>query len=116
MLAGGYILLVLALGKTEAQKALGIGAAKILDSVGAALFLTVAVLGLVFGGVFFANFIQHERPGTAYEVMNSGTIPLSNVAIAIKVATALFAVFVIMATVRFARKDEGLEFTSTEEE
>lgn len=117
-IAGGYILLVLAFGKgrKEAKGSLGVGAAKVLDSVGAILFLVVAVLGLALGGEFFANFIQRERPGTAYEVLNAGTIPLSNVAIALKVAMCLFAVFAIMAAVKFSSTAEGPEFTSEEEE
>ena len=116
MLACGYILLVIAFGKTEAEKTLGLGIAKALDSVGALMFLAVAVLGLALGTGFFVNVIQKAHPGTPLEVFNSGIIPICNVAIALKVTMCLFAVFVIMATVRFAKKGEDLEFISEEEE
>ena len=116
MLGCGYILLVLAYGKVEAERSLGLGAAKTLDLVGALMFLAVAVLGLVLGTGFFVNFIQKSHPGTPLEVFNSGTIPICNVAIALKVATCLFAVFVILATVRFVKRGDGLEFTSEEDE
>jgi multicomponent Na+:H+ antiporter subunit B len=115
MIAGGYILLVLAFGRPEAERSLGLRAAKTLDSVAALLFLLVAVSGLTLGKVFFENFVQKASPGSAYEVLNSGTIPIANMAIAVKVATSLFAVFAIMATVRFVQKDKGLEFTGGEE-
>ncbi len=116
MLGGGYILLVLAYGRAQAERNLGLGVAKALDSVGALMFLAMALLGLGLGAGFFVNFIQKRSPGTSLEVFNSGIIPICNVAIALKVATCLYAVFVIMATVRFVRKGDALEFTSQEEE
>ena len=116
MLGCGYILLVLAYGQAQAKKSLGLGVAKALDSVGAWMFLAVAVLGLGIGAGFFVNFIQKSSPGIPLEVFNAGIIPICNVAIALKVSTCLFAVFVIMATVRFTRKGDVLEFKSEEEE
>ena len=116
MLGCGYILLVIAYGKREAEKSLGLGTAKVLDSVGALLFLAMAVLGLVMGTGFFVNFIQKSHPGTPFEVFNSGIIPICNAAIALKVMACLFAVFVVVATVRFSRKGGAIEYTSEEEE
>ena len=52
------------------------------------------------GKVFFANFIQKEHAGRAYEVMNAGFIPLANAAIALKVVASFAAVFVVLAACR----------------
>ena len=116
ILGCGYILLVIAYGKAQAERNLGLGVAKALDSVGALMFLAMAVLGLGLGAGFFVNFIQKGSPGAAFEVFSSGIIPICNVAIALKVTTSLFAVFVIMATVKFLKKGEVMEYTSEEEE
>jgi len=115
MLASGYVLLVLSRGAKEAEKSLGLRPAKALDSVGALLFLAIAVLGLVLGQGFFENFIQKSTPGEPLEILNAGIIPLCNIAIALKVMTSLFVVFVVMASVRFAGSGEELEYTSEEE-
>ena len=116
ILGCGYILLVIAYGKAQAEKTLGLGVAKALDSAGALIFLGMAVLGLGLGAGFFVNFIQKNSPGSPFEVFNSGMIPICNVAIALKVAMGIFAVFVVMATVRFLQKGEALEYTNEEGE
>jgi len=113
MIAGGFMMLVLALGKAEAAKALPRGVAGILKSVGALAFLAIALLGLRFGGVFFGNFIQKQHPGQPHELMGGGIIPLAEVAIAVMVAASFAAVFVLLAACRLPG---GGRFESEEEE
>ncbi len=114
MIAGGFMMLVLALGKAEAEKALPRRVAGVLDSAGAVAFLALALLGLVLGAeVFFLNFIQKAHPGRPHELINAGIIPLANAAIALKVAMSFAAVFVLLATCRLPG---GGRFESEEEE
>jgi len=96
ILAGGLALVVLAFGEAFARQVLTHDLAKVADSMGALLFLLVAVLGFV-GGVFFTNFLP---AGTVGYLASAGTIPISNIGIGIKVGAGLFGVFVALAVFR----------------
>ena len=113
MIAGGFMMLVLAVGKREAEKALPRRAAGVLDSAGALAFLAIGAAGLWVGGVFFLNFIQKTHAGRPHELMNAGIIPLANAAIALKVAASFAAVFVLLAACCLPG---GGRFESEEEE
>jgi len=113
MIAGGFMMLVLALGKPEAEKVLPRSVAHVLKSLGARAFLIVALLGMRFGDVFFGNFIQKSHPGGHHELVDGGIIPLAEVAIAVMVATSFAVVFVLLATCRLPG---GGRFESEEEE
>ena len=89
MLAGAFVLLVLALGKNAALNIVSSRALGTWDCIGALLFLVIAVAGFA-GGAFFVNIINH---GTPYRILSGGTLLWSNIAIGIKVAASLFAVF-----------------------
>ncbi len=112
-----YILLTLAHGKSLSLTYFSSGAAHGLDSLGALMFLLVACLGLGLGGIFFANFLQKAYPGAEFSLLSAGTIPISNIAIGIKVASSLFLVFVVMAVARIIeKKDGGTDYKQDEEE
>jgi len=96
ILAGGLALVVLAFGEGYARNVLTHHWARVGDMTGALLFLLVAVLGFV-GGVFFTNFLP---VGWIGRLVSAGTIPLSNLAIGIKVGAGLFGVFVALAAFR----------------
>jgi len=101
ILASSYVLLMLAFGGEFAQKNLSLPAASRLDCLGALLFALIAVLGGVFGGVFFVNFLyQKYLPGTALHLVSAGTIPLSNIAIGLKVGACLFLVILVLSVFR----------------
>jgi len=81
-----------------------------LDSVGALMFLIIAMLGISagLGGRFFTNYIAKWNPGTPFSLLSSGTIPLCNIAIALKVGASLFLVFILLVNMRVIhRKPEG---------
>jgi multicomponent Na+:H+ antiporter subunit B len=96
ILAGGLALVVLAFGEEFARNVLTHEVARMADSMGALLFLLVAVLGFM-GGVFFTNFLP---PGTVGTLVSAGTIPIANLGIGIKVGAGLFGVFVALAAFR----------------
>jgi multicomponent Na+:H+ antiporter subunit B len=101
ILASSYVLLMLAFGRDFAEKNLSLPVVSRLDCIGALMFALIAVLGLVFGGSFFINFLyQKYLPGQALDLVSAGTIPLSNLAIGLKVGASLFLVIFILSTFR----------------
>jgi multicomponent Na+:H+ antiporter subunit B len=116
IIACAYILLTLAYGKEHALSKLNIPLASRLDSIGALLFLVVALAGLTFSGVFFNNFLQAMFPGEAFTLFSSGVIPINNIAICLKVGAPLFLVFIILSVIRFALNPDGTQTMIQEEE
>ena len=101
ILASSYVLLMLAFGREFVEKNLSLPLASKLDCVGAFLFILIAILGLVFGGSFFVNFLyQKYLPGEPLDLVSAGTIPLSNLAIGLKVGASLFLVILALSTFR----------------
>ena len=98
IIALSFVHLMLAFGKDVALKKLSQARASFFESIGAIMFLSIAVLGL-FGGYFFLNFFVNR--GEPFSLFSAGIIPLCNIAICFKVGAGLFAVF--MALVLFKR-------------
>ena len=65
----------------------------------ALLFAIIAIMGFVLGGVFFFNFLV-EKYGQPFDLLSAGTIPLSNIAIGLKVGASLFLVILVLSTFR----------------
>lgn len=106
IIACAFILITLAEGHRIGLKTLSKRVASELDSVGALIFLGVALLGLFIGGVFFKNFIQTAAEAF-FDLFSAGIIPICNIGIGLKVGTSLFMVFTILAAVRVVtRKGE----------
>ncbi|MGD8627751.1 MAG: MnhB domain-containing protein [bacterium] len=104
-----FVLLVLAFGREEALRRLPMHVAGELDSVGALMFLVIAILGMFagLGGSFFINFIAKANPGEPFSLLSAGMIPLANIAIALKVASSLFVVFMMLVLMRVAYTEPG---------
>lgn len=102
IMALSFIHLMLAYGKEEAFKRLSKSTASIFESVGAILFLTIAVLGFS-GGYFFLNFMPKGEP---FRLFSAGTIPLSNIAISLKVGAGLFAIFVALVLLKLDSRSD----------
>jgi multisubunit Na+/H+ antiporter MnhB subunit len=101
ILAASYVLLMLAFGREFVQENLPRRLASKLDCIGALMFIFIAILGLVFSGTFFVNFLyQKYLPGEALNLISAGTIPLSNIAIGIKVGASLFLIIFVLSTFR----------------
>jgi multicomponent Na+:H+ antiporter subunit B len=119
VVAAGYIMVMLAFGSGQANRFLPRPVGKTLDSLAAAAFLLLALLGLWIvsqgrqpGTAFFANFVQANHPGSPHEVFNAGIIPLANLAIAVKVAVSFAVAFGVMSACRLKG---GGQFESEEE-
>jgi multicomponent Na+:H+ antiporter subunit B len=102
-----FVLLTLCCGKGEALRRIRLEVASELDSVGALMFLVIAMLGIAggLGGTFFNNYIAKANPGEPFTLLSGGTIILSNIAIAIKVGSSLFMVFIMLVLMRVIYKD-----------
>ena len=101
ILASSYVLLMLAFGREFVEKDLPLAIDSKLDCLGALLFALIAILGFVFGGTFFFNFLhQKYRIGESFHLISAGTIPLSNIAICLKVGASLFLVIFMLSTFR----------------
>jgi multicomponent Na+:H+ antiporter subunit B len=61
------------------------------EAAGAAGYALVGLGGLLFAGTFFQNFISRGEPG---RLLSAGTIPLSNLAVALEVAGAFLLLWV----------------------
>lgn len=105
IVACAFILLMLAEGQRVSAKTLSKGVASSLDSIGALLFLGIAVAGMIKAGIFFTNFIE-TSPASHFKLFSSGLMPLSNIGIGLKVATSLFLVFAVLAAMRVVAKNE----------
>ncbi|HUW30306.1 MAG TPA: MnhB domain-containing protein [Planctomycetota bacterium] len=98
MLACGFVLVLLAYGRTETHRILSENRAAAWDSLGAFAFLSIALFGY-FSGAFFRNFLPL---GHQFQLISSGTVMWSNVAIGIKVGACLFAAYLMLAGFRMS--------------
>jgi len=106
--AGGVIIalsfmhLMLAYGKDAALKKLPKVAILFFESLGAILFLGIALLGFSGDGLFFLNFIPKGEP---FKLFSAGIIPLCNIAISLKVGVGLFGIFVTLVLLKLDKKE-----------
>jgi multicomponent Na+:H+ antiporter subunit B len=112
ILASAYVLLTLAFGKEMGLSKMSNTGASILDNSGALAFVVIGLLGFA-GGYFFYNFLDK---GVPFQLFSAGSIPLSNIAIGVKVTASLFAIFMALSIFgRFIYKAaEGEELESEE--
>ena len=92
IIALSFIHLMLAYGKEMVLQTVSQRLAEIWESTGALVFLTIALLGLT-AGPLFTNFLP---TGTPFALFSAGAIPLSNIAISLKVWAGLFVIFVAL--------------------
>jgi multicomponent Na+:H+ antiporter subunit B len=75
----------------------------VLESLGAIGFIGLAFLGLIFGAIFFNNFLiggglLFDNPALGLADINTaGVLPLMNFAVGIKVIAGLFGIVLVMA-------------------
>ena len=91
---------MLAFGKDVALGKINKSVASFFESLGAMIFVTLAIIGLGYG-YFFFNFLPKGEP---FRLFSSGLIPLYNIAITFKVGAGLFIMFVVLVTFRLAKK------------
>jgi len=99
IIAGSFILLILAFGSEFLALKKEETGSSILESTGILIFLIVAVLGMIIGGlgIFFINFLPK---GVIGKLLSAGVIPVYNVAVGMEVAAALLTVFLALLIYR----------------
>ena len=97
IIALSFIQIMLAFGKELVLKKLREAAASLAESLGAIMFLSIALLGFM-GGYLFFNFFLHK--GRPFELFSAGIIPLCNIAICLEVGAGLFAIFTALILFR----------------
>ncbi|MBU1694807.1 MAG: hypothetical protein KKC51_12705 [Verrucomicrobia bacterium] len=106
IIACAFILLTLAEGQRVASKTLNPAVAAELDSVGALIFLGVAVAGLVVAQVFFKNIIATPE-AAQFHLFSAGVILPCNIGIGIKVGVSLFLVFAMLSALHVTVRQDG---------
>ena len=113
IIASSYVLILLAFGREFTEKNLSLGLASRLDCAGALLFAAVALIGFLYGSAsFFFNFIQQKYlagKDTVLKLVSAGTIPLSNIAIGLKVGASLFLVILVLSVFRLENQSRQKE-------
>ena len=104
LIAGAFVLLVLAFGSDEWRSRALNWNATVFESLGLFFFWFLAVMGLIEGVPFFVNVIAKANPGHPYRLFSAGIIPLCNVAIGMEVAAGLFFVFMCLAILKMGEK------------
>ena len=100
MLASAAVLLVLAFGRAATKKFVSDSKCHLADSAGAMMFLIIALLGYLTGS-FFTNFVD---AGRVHHLDSGGAIPLSNLAILVKVGAGLAGAFLALSAFHIVRR------------
>lgn len=119
IIACAFILITLALGEKNGLDVFSKGLASKLDSGGLLIFLFVGWLGTYLAagwasGYFFENFITTPEQ-SYFTLFSAGTMPVLNLALGLKVTSALFLVFTVLTALRIAQPGADAEENPEEE-
>jgi multicomponent Na+:H+ antiporter subunit B len=87
----------------------------VFESVGAIWFIGLAFFGLIFGAIFFKNFLVGNEflfghtALSAADIYTAGVLPLMNFAVGLKVIAGLFAIVLVMAYATTKKKEGKTE-------
>jgi multicomponent Na+:H+ antiporter subunit B len=103
IIACAFILITLALGEENGLDIFSKALASRLDSGGLLIFLIVGWLGTWWAsGYFFENFVTIPEQ-SYFALLSAGTMPVLNIALGLKVASALFLVFTVLTALHIAQ-------------
>jgi multisubunit Na+/H+ antiporter MnhB subunit len=99
IIAGSFILLIIAFGSEFLSLKKEETGSSILESSSILIFIIIAILGMVIGGagIFFVNFLPKWEIG---KLISAGVIPLYNIAVGMEVAAALLTAFLALLIYR----------------
>ncbi len=102
ILAGSFILLILAFGSEVIKLRKEEAGSSITESVSLLVAIIMAAMGLLIGSkVFFINYLPKGEVG---ELVSAGAIPIYNILIGIEVAAAIVTIF--LALIIFKEEEE----------
>ena len=102
IIALSFIHIMLAFGKETAFKKVNHSIASFFESLGAIIFVTLAIVGIA-SGYFFLNFASKGKP---FDLFSAGLIPLYNLAICFKVGAGLFIIFIVLVLLKISEGDK----------
>jgi len=98
VLAGAFILLVLAYGNELVKLKKKEEGSSVTESLAVLTFILLATVALLIGThVFFKNWLPK---GVVGDLISAGIIPLYNIVVGIEVGAALFTIFLALAIYR----------------
>jgi len=114
IVASGCAMILVAYGSLWTMDKIKEKQLSILESLGAIGFIGVAFLGLIFGLVFFKNFLVNQDTIPIFNeigkglsnINTAGVLPLMNFAVGLKVIVGLFVIVLVMA---YATRPNGGE-------
>jgi multicomponent Na+:H+ antiporter subunit B len=115
VVASACAMVLVAFGSPWIMKKIKEKQLSLFESLGAIGFISLALLGLVFGIAFFHNFLVGNSylfgvipaaGSTGANINTGGVLPLMNFAVGLKVIAGLFAIVLVMAYAT-ANKKEG---------
>jgi len=94
IVAGAFILLILAYGSSEARLKMEIRGSSLTESLAILVVILLALAAMLIGlRIFFANYLPR---GEAGELVSAGVIPLFNLFIGMEVAAAILTIFLAL--------------------
>ncbi|HSV30857.1 MAG TPA: MnhB domain-containing protein [Atribacteraceae bacterium] len=93
VIALSYIHLTLAFGRRTGLKVPDEETAHVLDVGGALIFAGIGLISFLLGLPYLTNFLS---PGTPFTLWSAGTIPILNLAIALKVGMGFFLLYQVL--------------------
>lgn len=94
ILAGSFILLILAFGSDFLMLTREEAGSTLYENLAILVVVFLAISGLLFGArIFFLNWLPRGNPG---ELVSAGIIPLYNIFIGIEVASAILTIFLAL--------------------
>lgn len=106
VVASGLAMILISHGSKWVSNRLKEKHLSVLESLGAVGFISLAFLGLIYGLVFFKNFIVGKKllfgsipafQSTLSNIDTAGVIPWMNFAVGLKVIAGLFGILLVMA-------------------
>jgi len=96
VIACSFILITLATGERAALSLFSKNMTSRLDSVGLLMFLALGWLGTAWAGAYFYSNFVNTPEAAQFTLLSGGLMPLANIALGLKVASALFLVFTLL--------------------
>jgi multicomponent Na+:H+ antiporter subunit B len=94
ILAGAFILLILAFGNSALNLKKEVAGSSNTESIAILMVVILALMALFFGArVFFFNYLPKGQAG---ELVSAGVIPLYNIFIGMEVAGAILTIFLAL--------------------
>ena len=105
VIALAFMLVTLVSGERAGLHLFSKAATSRLDSAGLLIFLALGWLGTWWaGGYFFNNFITTPE-AAQFSLLSGGIMPMANIALGLKVASALFLVFTVLTAFRILEQE-----------